>query len=95
MSLYTQHEQGFGCASFCYSSLEFLEFSEFYSSTCFAKLPNLLVSFSITKHPVCQFSGDLRRFYELSAEQGSASSELRLGDYAYYGIPAPQMVIPW
>eukprot|EP00440_Ansanella_granifera_P015756 gb/GFBE01017113.1/.p1 GENE.gb/GFBE01017113.1/~~gb/GFBE01017113.1/.p1 ORF type:complete len:786 (+),score=154.08 gb/GFBE01017113.1/:1-2358(+) len=26
-----------------------------------------------------------QRFYELSAEQGSASSELRLGDYAYYG----------
>ena len=29
----------------------------------------------------------VRRFYELSAEQGSASSELRLGDYAYYGSP--------
>lgn len=57
---YTQHEQGFCCASFCYSSLEFLEFSEFYSSTCFGKLPNLLVSVSITKHPVCQFSGDQR-----------------------------------
>lgn len=26
-----------------------------------------------------------QRFYEMSAEQGSASSELRLGDYAYYG----------
>jgi len=26
-----------------------------------------------------------QRFYELSAEQGSASSELRLGDYSYYG----------
>lgn len=26
-----------------------------------------------------------QRFYELSAEQGSASSELRLGDYAYHG----------
>eukprot|EP00929_Paragymnodinium_shiwhaense_P077852 TRINITY_DN4018_c0_g2_i1.p1 TRINITY_DN4018_c0_g2~~TRINITY_DN4018_c0_g2_i1.p1 ORF type:complete len:758 (-),score=174.75 TRINITY_DN4018_c0_g2_i1:89-2362(-) len=26
-----------------------------------------------------------QRFYELSAAQGSASSELRLGDYAYYG----------
>jgi len=26
-----------------------------------------------------------QRYYELSAEQGSASSELRLGDYAYYG----------
>lgn len=30
----------------------------------------------------------MRRFYELSAEQGSASSELRLGDYAYYGALA-------
>merc|ERR1740121_1488246 len=26
-----------------------------------------------------------QRFYEMSAEQGSASSELRLGDYSYYG----------
>merc|ERR1719498_2314462 len=26
-----------------------------------------------------------QRFYEMSAEQGSASSELRLGDYAFYG----------
>lgn len=26
-----------------------------------------------------------QRFYEMSAEQGGASSELRLGDYAYYG----------
>jgi len=26
-----------------------------------------------------------QRFYELSAEQGGASSELRLGDYSYYG----------
>jgi len=26
-----------------------------------------------------------QRYYEMSAEQGSASSELRLGDYAYYG----------
>lgn len=26
-----------------------------------------------------------QRYYELSAEQGSASSELRLGDFAYYG----------
>jgi len=26
-----------------------------------------------------------QRFYELSADHGSASSELRLGDYAYYG----------
>lgn len=26
-----------------------------------------------------------QRFYEMSAEQGSVSSELRLGDYAYYG----------
>merc|ERR1719440_320683 len=26
-----------------------------------------------------------QRFYEMSAEQGSASSELRLGNYAYYG----------
>lgn len=26
-----------------------------------------------------------QRFYELSADQGSASSELRLGDFAYYG----------
>lgn len=26
-----------------------------------------------------------QRYYELSAEQGSPSSELRLGDYAYYG----------
>merc|ERR1712190_617091 len=26
-----------------------------------------------------------QRFYEISAEQGGASSELRLGDYAYYG----------
>lgn len=26
-----------------------------------------------------------QRFYEMSASQGSASSELRLGDYAYYG----------
>lgn len=33
-------------------------------------------------------SKKLRRFYELSAEQGSASSELRLGDYAYYGASA-------
>lgn len=26
-----------------------------------------------------------QRYYEMSAEQGGASSELRLGDYAYYG----------
>lgn len=26
-----------------------------------------------------------QRYYEMSAEQGSVSSELRLGDYAYYG----------
>lgn len=26
-----------------------------------------------------------QRFYEMSAEQGSASSELRLGDYSFYG----------
>lgn len=26
-----------------------------------------------------------QRYYEMSAEQGSASSELRLGDYTYYG----------
>mmetsp|Transcript_77753 Transcript_77753/g.172166 ORF Transcript_77753/g.172166 Transcript_77753/m.172166 type:complete len:720 (-) Transcript_77753:49-2208(-) len=26
-----------------------------------------------------------QRYYEMSAEQGSASSELRLGDYSYYG----------
>ena len=46
---------------------------------------SLFVSVSITR-----FRPDLwlRRFYELSAEQGSASSELRLGDYAYYGVLA-------
>ncbi|CAJ1368288.1 unnamed protein product [Effrenium voratum] len=44
-----------------------------------------------------------QRFYELSAEQGSASSELRLGDYAYYGwgmsssfteTPLPETPVP-
>ncbi|CAE7157117.1 SEL1L [Symbiodinium pilosum] len=35
--------------------------------------------------PRLQNQNVAQRFYELSAEQGSASSELRLGDYAYYG----------